>query len=84
MPTCSVLPRACCPHRLPPSQLKVQVLKAHPLLPCEEDGVGMFGVFLAGNSDGEFAVGHYTKENHIFLYVNKWLSFFSGERPREL
>lgn len=59
------------PHRLPPGQLKVQVLKPHPLLPCEEDGVGMFGVFSAQNSDGEFAVGHNTRENRIFLYIKQ-------------
>lgn len=60
-----------CPNRLPPGQLKAQVLKPGPLLPCEEDGVGMFRVFLARNSDGEFTVGHNTRENHIFLYINK-------------
>lgn len=78
--TCSLLPGAFCPHRLPPCQLKVQVLK--PLLPCEKDGVGMFGLFLTRNSDGEFAVGHYARENHIFLYINKHLSCFSRGRPR--
>lgn len=66
--------------RLPPSQLRV--LKPH-LLPCVEDGVGMFRVFLDRNSDGEFAVGQNTRRKHIFLYVTNRLSFFSRERPRE-
>jgi len=42
----------------------------------------MFGVFLVRNSDGEFAVGHYTRANRIFLYINKWPSVFSRGRPR--
>lgn len=86
MPKYSALSRARSLHTLPPRKRvpsqEVQVLKPHPLLPCEDDGVGMFMIFLARNSDGEFAVGHNTKENGIFLYIDKRLSFFSSARPR--
>lgn len=59
------------PQQAASSPLKVQVLKPHSFLPCEENGVGTLGVFLARNRDDEFAVGHNPRENHIFLYINK-------------
>lgn len=69
--------------RLSPSQLKV--LKPHLLLPCEENGVGMFRVFLDRNSDGEFAVGQNTRKIPTSSFMSTSGSPFSaGEDPGKL
>lgn len=60
------------------------MLKHHPLLPCEEDGVGMFRVFLARNSDGEFAVDCNTRETTSSFILTTGSPFSAGEDPGEL